>query len=156
LDPALPGQLVQGPLPTLLAWFAVPLVFGAWNALLARYAYAVGDTALPLGCELWGVSCNALLLLTLPFIFGIVGVALASVFGMLTTGLLLMQRQDLLNSLDWVRQWLISLFLLGLMAALFHPLPPGVWQFILSALVGTLVLLFLAFRLKPWRSFDLG
>ncbi|TEJ28889.1 hypothetical protein IPC618_32875, partial [Pseudomonas aeruginosa] len=29
-----------------MAWFAVPLVFGAWNALLARYAYAAGDTRL--------------------------------------------------------------------------------------------------------------
>ncbi|RMU69815.1 Membrane protein PslK, partial [Pseudomonas syringae pv. aptata] len=36
----LPNQTQGGPLPELLAWFAVPLMFGAWNALLARYAYA--------------------------------------------------------------------------------------------------------------------
>ena len=48
----LPQQTAGSPLPALLAWFAVPLVFGAWNALLARYAYAAGDTRLPLRCEL--------------------------------------------------------------------------------------------------------
>ena len=50
----LPRQTAGSPLPALLAWFAVPLVFGAWNALLARYAYAAGDTRLPLRCELLG------------------------------------------------------------------------------------------------------
>ena len=44
----LPTLAHDGPLPELLAWFAVPLMFGAWNALLARYAYAAGDTRLPL------------------------------------------------------------------------------------------------------------
>ncbi len=50
----LPSQAVGSPLPELLAWFCVPLLFGAWNALLARYAYAAGDTRMPLNCELAG------------------------------------------------------------------------------------------------------
>ena len=58
----LPEQAANSPLPSLLAWFAVPLVFGAWNALLARYAYAAGDTRQPLRCELLGSLVNVLLL----------------------------------------------------------------------------------------------
>ncbi len=58
----LPSQAVGSPLPELLAWFCVPLLFGAWNALLARYAYAAGDTRMPLNCELAGSLLNALLL----------------------------------------------------------------------------------------------
>ena len=70
----LPKQSVDSPLPLLLAWFAVPLVFGAWNALLARYAYAAGDTRQPLRCELLGSLVNVLLLCALPFAFGLAGV----------------------------------------------------------------------------------
>ncbi|MFH7428900.1 murein biosynthesis integral membrane protein MurJ, partial [Pseudomonas syringae pv. tagetis] len=56
----LPSQSHEGPLPGLLAWFTVPLMFGAWNALVARYAYAAGDKRLPLNCELIGSLCTAL------------------------------------------------------------------------------------------------
>ncbi len=65
-------------MPLLLAWFAVPLVFGAWNALLARYAYAAGDTRQPLRCELLGSLVNVLLLCVLPFVFGLAGIPLAA------------------------------------------------------------------------------
>lgn len=147
----LPAQSVEGPLPLLLAWFSVPLVFGAWNALLARYAYAANNTVLPLHCELIGSLVNALLLLILPFAVGVVGLALAAGAGMLSTGLLLLHRQGLLFSLAWGRQWLFGLLLLGLTALTLHPLPPGVLQFALSALAGVLALLALALWLKPWR-----
>jgi polysaccharide biosynthesis protein PslK len=148
----LPGQVEGGPLPLLLAWFAVPLVFGAWNALLARYAYAAGDTSLPLRCELWGSLCTALLLISLPFAIGLVGVALAALAGVVVTGLLLMQRQELLADLDWARQWLLGLLLLGLMAATLHPLEPGWLQLGLGTLVSSLVLMALAAWLKPWST----
>ncbi|MBF3159162.1 murein biosynthesis integral membrane protein MurJ, partial [Pseudomonas aeruginosa] len=86
----LPQQTAGSPLPALLAWFAVPLVFGAWNALLARYAYAAGDTRLPLRCELLGSALNAALLAVLPLIFGLPGIPLAALGGVLCTALLLM------------------------------------------------------------------
>lgn len=150
----LPGQAAEGPLSLLLAWFAVPLVFGAWNALLARYAYAAGDTALPLRCELWGGGCNALLLMVLPFLFGTTGIALAALVGVTTTGLLLMRRQKLSHGLDWGRQGGASILVLAAGAALLHPLAAGWWQLGLSTLAGSLVLMGLAAWLKPWRSPD--
>ena len=88
---------MDSPLPLLLAWFAVPLVFGAWNALLARYAYAAGDTRQPLRCELLGSLVNVLLLGALPFVFGLAGIPLAALAGVICTALLLMQRQGLLG-----------------------------------------------------------
>ncbi len=106
------GSLLAG----LLAWFAVPLVFGAWNALLARYAYAAGDTRLPLRCELSGSALNALLLVSLPFLCGITGIALAALGGIVLTGLLLLRRQQLLHQVPWARHWGFSLLLLAIAA----------------------------------------
>lgn len=147
----LPEHVNSEPLVLLLAWFAVPLVFGAWNALLARYAYAAGDTGLPLRCELWGSLVSALLLVSLPFVVGLYGVALATLAGGVTTGLLLMQRQGLLSTLGWAKQWLLSLGLLGLVALALYPLDGGVLQLGLSTLLCTLVLVGFALWLKPWR-----
>jgi murein biosynthesis integral membrane protein MurJ len=147
----LPEHVESGPLVLLLAWFAVPLIFGAWNALLARYAYAGGDTGLPLRCELWGSLVTALLLVSLPSVVGLYGVALAALAGVVTTGLLLMQRQSLLATLGWAKQWLLSLGLLGLMAAVLYPLDAGLLQLGLSTLLCTLVLVGFALWLKPWR-----
>jgi murein biosynthesis integral membrane protein MurJ len=147
----LPQQAADGPLPTLLAWFAVPLVFGAWNAMLARFAYAAGDTRLPLYCELVGSLLNAALLAALPKLFGLPGIALAALCGVLLTSLLLMQRQGLLRQLAWPRQWLVSLLLLGASALLLHPLS-NIWlQLGLATLAGAASLGGLALWLKPWR-----
>ncbi|WP_394561908.1 lipid II flippase MurJ [Aquipseudomonas alcaligenes] len=146
----LPQQTQQSPLPALLAWFAVPLVFGAWNAMLARYAYAAGDTRLPLRCELLGSAANALLLATLPFALGLPGIALAALAGVLLTGLLLLRSQGLLHSLNWPAQWLASLLLLGL-AALLHPLTNPWLQLPLSTLYALACLVGLTGWLKPWR-----
>jgi polysaccharide biosynthesis protein PslK len=147
----LPEHVESERLVLLLAWFAVPLIFGAWNALLARYAYAAGDTELPLRCELWGSLVTALLLVSLPFLVGLHGVALAALAGVVTTGLLLMQRQSLLGTLGWARQWAMSLGLLGLMAVMLYPLDSGLLQLGLSTLLCTLVLVGFALWLKPWR-----
>ncbi|MBD9460358.1 oligosaccharide flippase family protein [Pseudomonas sp. PDM05] len=148
----LPKQSADSPLPLLLAWFAVPLVFGAWNALLARYAYAAGDTRQPLRCELLGSLVNVLLLGALPFVFGLAGIALAALAGVICTALLLMQRQSLLTALPWARQWLLSALLMGL-AALWLFGIEGVWrQLALSTLAGALVLLGMGLWLKPWRK----
>lgn len=148
----LPGQSHDGPLPQVLAWFAASLMFGAWNALLARYAYAAGDTRLPLNCELLGSLCNAVLLGVLPFWLGLDGIAIAALAGAMMTGVLLMRRQALLHEVPWRTHWtLAALAMLGA-ALVLHPME-GIWmQLGLSTLYGAVLLAGLAFWLRPWRS----
>ncbi|NCE91777.1 lipid II flippase MurJ [Pseudomonas sp. L13] len=148
----MPAQSIDGPLPALLAWFATPLVFGAWNAMLARYAYASGDTRLPLNCELLGSLVNAALLVVLPYCFGLPGIALAALGGVVVTNLLLMHRQQLLGQLGWPLQWGLSGVLLGVAALALHPLHNDGWQLGLSSLAGALMLLGLGLWLKPWKA----
>ncbi|NVZ18879.1 polysaccharide biosynthesis C-terminal domain-containing protein, partial [Pseudomonas costantinii] len=148
----MPAQSADGPLPALLGWFATPLVFGAWNAMLARYAYASGDTRLPLRCELLGSVINAALLVLLPYFFGLPGIALAALGGVIVTNLLLMQRQQLLGQLGWPLQWGLSVVLLGFAALILHPLHNDGWQLGLSTLTGALVLGGLAWWFKPWKQ----
>ena len=148
----MPAQSADGPLPALLAWFATPLVFGAWNAMLARYAYASGDTRLPLNCELLGSLVNAALLVVLPYCIGLPGIALAALGGVVVTNLLLMHRQQLLGQLGWPLQWGLSGVLLGVAALALHPLHNDGWQLGLSSLAGALVLVGLGFWLKPWKA----
>jgi len=148
----LPNQTMGSPLPGLLAWFAVPLMFGAWNALLARYAYATGDTRLPLNCELAGSLLNVVLLAILPFFFGLIGIAMAAVCGAILTGLLLMRRQQLMSRLPWRQQWLLGAATMLLAATVLHPLS-NIWlQLGLSCAYGALLLVGLGLWLKPWRS----
>ena len=150
----LPNQAIDSPLPGLLAWFAVPLMFGAWNALLARYAYAAGDTRLPLKCELTGSLLNALLLAVLPWFFGLIGIAMAAVCGAILTGLLLMRRQQLLQQLPWRQQWLFGTAVMLLAATVLHPLS-NIWlQLGLSCAYAAALLAWLALWLKPWRNLD--
>lgn len=148
----MPAQSADGPLPALLAWFATPLVFGAWNAMLARYAYASGDTRLPLNCELLGSLVNAALLVVLPYCFGLPGIALAALGGVVVTNLLLMHRQQLLGQLGWPLQWGLSGVLLGVAALALPPLHNDGWHLGLSSLAGALVLLGLGLWLKPWKA----
>lgn len=148
----LPNQAANSPLPELLAWFSVPLMFGAWNALLARYAYAAGDTRLPLNCELLGSLLNAVLLGLLPYFFGLIGIALAAIGGVILTGLLLLRRQQLLGLVPWRSHWLIGAGGMLLAALLLHPLQSIAWQLGLSTAVGLLLLLVLAAWLRPWRT----
>ncbi|MEX5609676.1 lipid II flippase MurJ, partial [Pseudomonas protegens] len=148
----LPNQAADSPLPELLAWFSVPLMFGAWNALLARYAYAAGDTRMPLNCELAGSLLNALLLAALPYFLGLIGIALAAICGVILTGLLLMRRQQLLGLVPWRSHWLIGLGGMALAALFLHPLTSIWWQLGLSSACGLLLLLILAAWLRPWRQ----
>lgn len=147
----LPQQAADSPLPELLAWFSVPLMFGAWNALLARYAYAAGDTRMPLICELSGSLLNALLLASLPYFFGLIGIALAALGGVLLTGVLLMRRQRLLGQVPWRSHWALGLTCMLLSAWILHPLHNTWLQLGLSSLSGVLLLLLLAAWLRPWR-----
>lgn len=148
----LPNQTHDGPLPDLLAWFAVPLMFGAWNALLARYAYAAGDTRMPLNCELLGSLCNALLLAVLPFFLGLIGIAIAALAGAIVTGLLLMRRQELLKVMPWRSQWALGALAMIIAALCLHPIY-NIWlQLGLSCAYGLILLIGLALWLKPWRN----
>lgn len=148
----LPEHGNQSPLPHLLAWFAVPLVMGCWNALLARYAYADGDTRLPLRCELLGSAVNAVLLAVLPFAFGLAGLPLAASAGVICTSVLLMQRQGLLMSLPWLRLWLLSGVLMATATLFLLPIKAFALQLGLATALGALVLFGMALWLRPWRN----
>lgn len=148
----LPALAHDGPLPELLAWFAVPLMFGAWNALLARYAYAAGDTRLPLNCELIGSLCNAILLGVLPFFLGLTGIAIAALVGAIVTGLLLMRRQGLLGFVPWRSQWALGAAVMLLAALVLHPIADTWLQLGFSCAYGAVLLVGLAVWLRPWRS----
>lgn len=148
----LPGQSQHGPLPELLAWFAAPLMFSAWNALLARYAYAAADTHLPLKCELLGSLCNALLLAVLPLWLGLDGIAIAALAGAVLTSLLLMRRQDLTAVMPWRSHWAVACLTMIAAALLLHPLQDRWLQLELATCGGSLVLIGLAIWLRPWRA----
>ncbi|MEA5667969.1 lipid II flippase MurJ [Stenotrophomonas sp. MH1] len=122
----LPAGMAQGPLPMLLAWFACVIVFGAWNALLARYAYAAGDTLLPMRCELLGSAVNALALLLVPMVTGMAGIAWAALAGILVTAVLFLHRYRLLGQ-QWVlRLPAVASIALLVSALLLYP-SPGPW-----------------------------
>ncbi|TXH92609.1 MAG: murein biosynthesis integral membrane protein MurJ [Pseudomonas sp.] len=148
----LPSSLGADPLPALLAWFALPLVFGCWNALLARYAYSTGDTVQPLYCELLGSGVNALLLLALPWWLGLAGIPLAAVAGVLVTALALMRRQALLGQLAWVRYWLCAGLLLGISAGGLFGVADTWLQLGLTTLFAAATLAGMALILRPWRA----
>ncbi len=128
----LPPGLVDGPLPELLAWFACVIVFGGWNALLARHAYAGGDTLTPLRCELAGNAVTAVGLVLLPLAAGMPGIAWATLAGCVVTATLLLRHARLLD--DAMVRWLPGLTALGLgTAALLQVTTAGVVQLLLAS-----------------------
>ncbi|MEB0239048.1 murein biosynthesis integral membrane protein MurJ, partial [Pseudomonas sp. 5S3] len=85
---------------------------------------------------LLGSLVNVLLLGALPFMFGLAGIPLAALAGVICTALLLMQRQALLGALPWARHWQLSAALMLLAALLLFRID-GVWlQLGLSTLAG--------------------
>ncbi|GLQ89442.1 lipid II flippase MurJ [Dyella flagellata] len=146
----LPHNLAVGPLPGLLAWFAGVTVFGSWNAMLARYGYAQGDTRTPMHCELSGSALNALALLLLPHWLGLPGIALSALLGVLLTGWLLLWRLDLLSQINLLRQWLACAVLLVTTALLLFPLHGMPWlQLELAGLMALLTISGTACWLRP-------
>lgn len=144
----LPGALEQGDLPALLALFAVSIVFGAWNALLARYYYAAADTRTPLFCELSGSAVQAVLLLSLPHWLGIWGIAAAVMGGVLSTGLLLSGRLDQALLRRWLKWGGLTLLLCAAVSPLFFWRQQG---HLVQLGAGTL--LGLALLMAGWVSF---
>ncbi|RMX03527.1 murein biosynthesis integral membrane protein MurJ [Corticibacter populi] len=155
-SPLLPALLAaippDSPLPALLAWLCLPLVFGAWNALLARYAYANADTRTPLRCELLGGLVNALALLALTLPLGLTGVAMAALSGVLATNVLLVRQLKLQAVWSWGHQWLLQAVLLAGSLTWLQPLDLAPWpRLLLATAVALAVLLLCGWRLKPWR-----
>lgn len=129
----LPHGMANGPLPMMLAWFAGVIVFGAWNALLARYAYAGGDTALPTRCELLGSAVNAIALIVLSRACGLPGIALAAILGCLATGGLLLRAYRLPKIARTASVLALAMVPLALAALLLYPLrDKPMWQFALA------------------------
>lgn len=148
----LPSQASGGVLAALLGWLGLTLLFAAWNALLARYAYAVGDTRLPLACELSGNALNVVFLVILQWILGLKGIALAALLGVLLTGFLLMRKQRLLASLDWKRQWGLGLAMPALALLIPLSVPLGWWQLGSTVAISGLLMALLAAWLRPRRT----
>lgn len=86
---AMPNQNNSQTLALLLAAFSPSIIFGSWNALMARYFYAKGQTKLPLMYELIGNLAQAGAMLSLPFFIGITGFPWAVMVGVMTTATLL-------------------------------------------------------------------
>ena len=127
----LPKGLSHGPLPSLLGLFAVSIIFGSWNALLARYYYAGGDTRTPLLCELSGSAVQAAGLLVLPGLLGIWGIAGAAMGGVLSTGFLLALRVDRALIRHWIHLGTQSVVICSF----------------------SIFLLYVGFRLSSWKQF---
>ncbi|HEX7989184.1 MAG TPA: lipid II flippase MurJ [Stenotrophomonas sp.] len=136
----LPTGMDQGPLPMLLAWFACVIVFGAWNALLARYAYAIGNTVLPMRYELAGSGLNALCLMLVPMMTGVAGIAWAALAGCLLTAFLFLRRYALLADSLMLRLPLLAVIVLGGAVPLYRYVTGPWMQIAVAALYALLVL----------------
>ncbi|MEJ2795492.1 lipid II flippase MurJ [Iodobacter sp. LRB] len=147
VDLLLPHGLAQGPLPALLALFAVSIVFGAWNALLARYYYAAADTRTPLICELSGSAVQAVLLLGLPCFLGIWGMAGAVMGGVLSTAWMLCRNIDQALLRD-ILKWAALALLLCALAAFSWAVQGRMAQLAVGAFSALLLFVSGAYHLK--------
>ncbi|MHC1480207.1 murein biosynthesis integral membrane protein MurJ [Frateuria aurantia] len=148
----LPASIDPARTAGLLAWMAVTLVIGGWNAMLARYAYAHHDTTTPTRCELAGSLLNAIGLLLLPRWLGVNAIAVAALLGVMLTGSLLARRLQLGRGLQLARQWLVAAAVLGVVGWLgYAPGLIGPTAWIKAVAAGSLCLAGYALWLRPWR-----
>lgn len=150
----LPLQTGGERLALLLVWFSAPLAVSAWNAMLARYAYAAGDTRLPLRCELTGNLVNVLALLILPSVLGVAGIAIAALLGLVTTTVTLLKRLDLFEQVSWRDQGVLSFcsFCVALLLGDWWQTLPSLALLGLGTLAGASLLAGLAWRWRPWQA----
>ena len=150
VDVAFPGHLASGPLPALVASFAATIIFGSWNAMLARYYYAHGNTHTPLSCELTGSAVQLVLLFVLARLVGLHGVAWAVLGGVLTTAVQLVYRINHGLIRRFIEMGIWSVLLCGLAGWLMsvHPGMASTNRLLMDSLFGLLVfgLLLLRFR----------
>ena len=152
---ALPHQVSNSVLPTLLALFAMSIVLGSWNALLARYFYACGDTRTPLFFELSGNAVNAVAAFALAPWLGLPALPVAATLGVLTTAALLIRRTGVLLKPRLALSSVGISFLLAVLAwRIYAPLAPASsWlQLLLAGLLTIITGAGLAALLRPWRG----
>lgn len=143
-------------LVTLLAGYAAILVLAGWNTLLARYHYAEGDTRGPMLAELRGSLLQAVSLPALAWACGPLGIVWALMLGTLLTGWQLLQVPMLRQAwaaMGLAPQGLVSALLLILSWTALRPQLSAepMWLLGESAAAGAVVMLLLAWWLKPWR-----
>ena len=150
LFPGVAGTERLGP---LLGWYAVALVIAGWNALLARYCHAAGDTRLPFACDLAGSLAQAMAMPLLAWGFGLMGLAAATLIGVAVTGAMLLHHNDLWTRVPLCR--LVSAAALPLLAAWvsLETLPAApLLRLGVASMAGVACLAFLALVLRPWRA----
>jgi len=153
LFPAVQGTEVLAP---VLGWYAVSLVVASWLQLGVRYCHASGDTHLPFACELRGSVVQALALAGLGALWGVTGMAVSILVGLLVQGGLLWWRAGLRGRVPMLS--LVGTSTLALLAAgAWGPAALAPWQaqpaLVLAAATGiaTLALILLALWWQPWR-----
>ncbi len=149
LFPQVHGTAIIGP---LLGWYAVALIVAGWNTLLARYNHASGDTRLPFFCETSGNAAQAVAMPLMAWVWGVQGMAVALLMGVLVNWVLLLH----LNAL-WRQIKLPTLLMAGglplLLGAALLPLWPDLpmARLLASTAAGAVCLVALALGLKPWK-----
>lgn len=136
----------------MIVWLAAGLVFGGWNAGLARFAYAQNDTRTPTVCELAGSACQVLGLLLLPRLLGLQALPIAAVLGVLITGCMLSLKLGISRQIGLWRQWAGASAILLAIGGGLHSLPLASWPRLFAAIAcAMLVMLAYTIWLKPWR-----
>jgi polysaccharide biosynthesis protein PslK len=148
-----PGVTGTERLAPLLGWYAVALVIAGWNALLARYCHAAGDTRLPFACDLAGSLAQAIAMPLLAWAFGLMGLAAATLIGVTVTGAMLLHHNGLWPRVDLVRLVLVSALPLAAGGLSLGSLPaePALRLAVATA-AGLLCLGLVAAVLRPWRQ----
>lgn len=150
LFPGVEGTERLGP---LLGWYAVALVIAGWNAILARYSHAQGDTRLPFVCDLIGSGAHAVAMPLLAWAFGLMGLAAATLVGVGMTCLCMLHLNRLWPHVGVARLLCVALLPLAVGGALIQALPLEPWARLgWATLAGALCLAGVGVVLKPWRS----
>lgn len=151
----LPKKLDIQLLALLLSIFSLTLVIGSWNALLARYFYAEGDTKTPLIYELTGNAVNAILAFALVSVAGIAALPLAASVGVLTTACLMFWKTKVLSRpLGFA---MLHAMLVGVMILAWHQWqmvkPLNAWyQIAVATGLAVVSLITLALIYRPWQT----
>src|SRR3989344_5519643 len=147
-----PGVTGTERLAPLLGWYAVALVIAGWNALLARYCHAAGDTRLPFACDLAGSLAQAVAMPLLAWAFGLMGLAAATLIGVTVTGAMLLHHNGLWPRVNLVRLRLVSgPALVGGRGGPATPPAEPLGRPAVATAAGVLCLGLVAAVLRPWR-----
>ncbi len=155
VDLLLPKGLSDTALPLLLAWMATTIVFASWNALLARYQYAAGDTKTPLRYELTGSAVNAVGLVAFTQVFGLIGIPMAALIGILVTGVLLFIKIPK-SSISMMKVYSVCGAILLVSFTFIYPseffISSPITRVLFAAVISTFCFLMFLIWLKPWKE----